>query len=248
MLRPFFTFYGGKWRIAPKYPKPRFDKIVEPFAGSAGYSLRYPEKNVVLVEKDPVVAGTWRYLTKATKTEILNLPDIREGASVDDLTVPQEAKWLIGWWCTRGGSYPNKTLSSWGRRERYHRQFWGPVVRDRIASQVGCIRHWQVIEGDWWEAPDISATWFVDPPYVRGGEHYRYGSGQVDYRALSSWCRERRGQVLVCEREGERWLPFKPFMTAKATTGALEEALWTNEAGYEDHVSHTMSERRRTSE
>ena len=30
-LRPFFGFYGGKWRDTPRYyPEPRHDLIVEP--------------------------------------------------------------------------------------------------------------------------------------------------------------------------------------------------------------------------
>lgn len=29
-LKPFFYFYGGKWRAAPKYPRPEHDFIVEP--------------------------------------------------------------------------------------------------------------------------------------------------------------------------------------------------------------------------
>ena len=40
-LRPFFCYYGGKWRAAPKYPPPEHDTIVEPFAGAAGYATRY---------------------------------------------------------------------------------------------------------------------------------------------------------------------------------------------------------------
>lgn len=43
-LKPFFTYFGGKYRIAPRYPKPQYNTIIEPFAGSAGYSLRYPER------------------------------------------------------------------------------------------------------------------------------------------------------------------------------------------------------------
>jgi len=34
MLKPFWQYYGGKWRAAPHYPKPRHDTIVEPFAGA----------------------------------------------------------------------------------------------------------------------------------------------------------------------------------------------------------------------
>ena len=50
-LRPFFGYYGGKWRDAVKhYPAPQFDIVMEPFAGSAGYALRYAERNVVLCD------------------------------------------------------------------------------------------------------------------------------------------------------------------------------------------------------
>src|SRR5690348_5384455 len=58
-LMPFFSFYGGKWRAAPKYPAPLYDTIIEPFAGSAGYAVRHYEKRVLLCEKDPVIAALW---------------------------------------------------------------------------------------------------------------------------------------------------------------------------------------------
>ena len=33
-LRPFFGFYGGKWRDSPRhYPPPAHTRIIEPFAG-----------------------------------------------------------------------------------------------------------------------------------------------------------------------------------------------------------------------
>ena len=66
-MRPFFGFYGGKWRDAPKYyPVPEYDTIVEPFAGSAGYSVRYGDRNVVLGEKDDIIFGVWDYLIRAS--------------------------------------------------------------------------------------------------------------------------------------------------------------------------------------
>src|SRR5689334_4647899 len=62
-LRPFFGYYGGKWRDAVRhYPQPEYETIVEPFAGSAGFSLRYFDRKVVLCELDPVLAAVWRYL------------------------------------------------------------------------------------------------------------------------------------------------------------------------------------------
>ena len=34
-----FYYYGRKKQIAKYYPKPNFNTIIEPFAGSAAYSL-----------------------------------------------------------------------------------------------------------------------------------------------------------------------------------------------------------------
>ena len=49
-----FYYYGRKKQIVSYYPSPNFDTIIEPFAGSAAYSLNgYNwKKNVILVEKD----------------------------------------------------------------------------------------------------------------------------------------------------------------------------------------------------
>jgi site-specific DNA-adenine methylase len=40
-MRPFFRYFGTKWRLAQKQPKAR-GTVREPFAGSAGYSV-YPQ-------------------------------------------------------------------------------------------------------------------------------------------------------------------------------------------------------------
>lgn len=73
-LRPFWRYYGAKWRIAPRYPAPRHRTIVEPFAGAAGYSLRYPDRDVILVEKYHVIAEIWRWLIAATPDEVRAIP------------------------------------------------------------------------------------------------------------------------------------------------------------------------------
>ena len=235
MLRPFFTFYGGKWRAAPKYPAPRHDTIIEPFAGSAGYSMRYADRKVILVERDPIIAATWRYLLRVSPAEILALPDLEAGQTVDNLPLHQEARWLVGWWCTRGSASPRKSFSSWMMTHPHRTKSWGPAIRQRIAEQVPLIRHWLIIEGDYEDAPDMEATWFVDPPYRGAGKHYRFGSRRLNYAALGLWCYTLRGQVMVCENVGAEWLPFEPFAEIKSNqsrTGRTvsREALWTNEA------------------
>ena len=208
LMRPFLTYYGGKSRAAPKYPNPMHRTIIEPFAGAAGYSVRHHSRDVILIDADENIAGTWDYLIHVSEAEILALPDLRDGQSVDDLDVPPEAKRLIGWWLNKGNTSPCKTPSAWMRQGSIPNGFWGEVIRARIASQVHLIRHWKIIHGDYTEAPDIEATWFVDPPYQNAGKYYRYGSRGFDYEALAAWCRTRTGLVIVCENEGADWLPF----------------------------------------
>jgi hypothetical protein len=105
------------------------------------------------------------------------------------------------------------------------------TVRARLATQVGKIRHWRLIEGDYTLAPDIEATWFVDPPYEKAGRTtYVDGAGGLDFRALGAWCRARRGQVIVCENEGAAWLPFRYFRSLKSMSNDVSrEAIWTND-------------------
>ena len=233
-LRPFFTFYGSKWRAASLYDVPMNDTIVEPFAGSAGYAMRYPALEVILVERDPYVAQTWSYLLRVTPAEVLALPDIEDGQTTDDLRVAQEAKYLIGWWCNGASAQPKKSLGLWARSMRETGSgpqggkplVWGARVRERIASQLPAIRHWRIIEGDYTLAPNVQATWFIDPPYVDKGKHYRFGCKGIDYAKLATWCDARIGQTIVCENEGATWLPFR-------TLGALK-------AGVKGRVSHEV--------
>lgn len=232
-LRPFFGYYGGKWRDVPKYyPTPLHDTIVEPFAGSAGYALRYPDRNVVLCEIDPVLAAVWDYLIKVSSEEILAIPDLVEGETVDDLEVPQEAKWLVGLWLNRGVSRPRKSPSKWMRDGIRPGSFWGKRVRETIASQVDFIRHWKIYNCSYVDLPFSSkATWFVDPPYQVAGQYYQYGSSQVDYSDLAKWCKSRPGQVIVCENNGATWLPFRDLAVTKTTRAnrRSREVIWITE-------------------
>lgn len=216
---------------------------MEPFAGSAGHSLRHASHDVVLVEKYPVLAEIWRFLTSAKPSEVMAIPPVE---AVDDLPawVCQPARDLVGFSLNDGTTSPRKVLTSGLKKLRDRsdskRKFcgWTEARRARVASQMPAIRHWRVIEGDYTAAPDIEATWFVDPPYIgRAGEHYVHGSGALDFGHLGGWCESRRGQTIVCEGEGATWLPFKPHVNAKAFPArqgspvrrVSRESVWTNE-------------------
>lgn len=231
MLRPFFSFYGSKWRSAPLYPAPQCDTVIEPFAGSAGYSLRHYERDVRLYDADPCIVGVWEYLIRTPRAEIERLPLLQAGEDVRDLPVCPEAQALIGFWLNRATTIPARTLSQWalnGPRPHLH---WGDFARSRIAEQVDKIRHWRVTLGSYESAEHVCATWFIDPPYVNKGRHYRYSSRSIDFAALGEWCKTRPGQVIVCEQAGAEWLPFQPLADIKARSGKSSEVIWKRSAG-----------------
>jgi len=229
-LLPFFCFYGGKWRVANHYPAPQYRTLVEPFAGGAGYALRHANKNVLLYDSDPIIYGVWSYLIASSAQEIMRLPI--EIKHINDTAICQEAKWLIGFWLNKGTSHPCLQPSKWMRSGIRPNSYWGENIRNRIATQIHCIKHWKITNASYEQAPDIEATWFVDPPYAGDcGKKYRHKI--TDHRQLGEWCRRRQGQTIVCEQEGAEWLPFSPFRTTKALEGAhgkakSSEVIWTN--------------------
>ena len=231
-LKPFFCYYGGKWRAAPHYPAPKYDRIIEPFAGAAGYSTRYPHKKVVLYEKDPNLLTLWDYLINVSESEVRALPLLGRDGLVSDLKCSAAARILIGFWTNKASSAPRNQFSSWGKAGTHSDSHWGEAIRDRVASQVSSIRHWSVRE-DYNNARDWFATFFVDPPYQKAGKHYQRPF--TDFDGLGEFCKSLSGQVIVCEAEGANWLPFKPFRAIKAAAGTKregisKEVIWLNDA------------------
>jgi hypothetical protein len=231
-MKPFFTYFGGKWRTAPRYPEPIYDRLVEPFAGSAGYAVRHHSHAVELYDANEKIVGLWQYLIAASPDEIMRLP--LDVTHVDDLDVCQEARWLIGFWLNKGAATPHLSPSAWMRAGSHATSFWGETIRERIATQVPHIKHWTATLSDYADVwtPD-NATWFVDPPYDHESGR-SYPSKVSDFDALSEWCLDLRGQVIVCERDGADWLPFKPVtwktksMPSSRGKGYSPEVMWTN--------------------
>jgi site-specific DNA-adenine methylase len=241
-LRPFWRYYGGKWRAAPRYPAPVYGTIVEPFAGAAGYALRYPDRDVVLVDTYPVVTAIWQWLINVSVDEVMAIPEVD---AIDELPawVPQPARWLIGFQFGGADHHPRARLSTTyarARRDdptRYANLGWSARMRARIARQVPAIRHWHVVTGDYTQAPAATATWFIDPPYSTAGRHYPRGATAVDYTALADWCRTRMGQVIVCESAGATWLPFRPLYAARTAITASKpatELVWVHQTDVQE--------------
>lgn len=221
-------YYGSKSKIIGKYPPPKFDTIIEPFAGTAQYALKYWDKDIILVEKYDVICNLWKWLQKCSKHDILSTRQLKCGENVDNFTWDcQERKDLVGFIITGAPSMPKKTASRWKTVVRPNTQQYR---LESIANNLEKIRHWKIIHGDYQESPDIKATWFIDPPYVVGGKYYKYGSKNIDYDYLGNWCKERKGQVIVCEADDADWLPFKSLVSSRGNRYQHKESVWINES------------------
>lgn len=224
-MRPMFPYYGSQWGKARYHPKPQQDRVIEAFAGAAGYSSFYDARNVLLIDKDPIIAGLWTYLTKVSAAEIMALPEMPEvGDTVDNYDLPQEAKWLIGFWLNRGSATPKKSRTAYSARTDRAQLNWGLKAKERIASQLEHVSGWQVREGTFEDAPDVKATWFIDPPYGDKGKYYRIPFS--DFDRLGAWCRERQGMLIACEATGADWLPFEDLGTFKTSKGMAGEVVY----------------------
>jgi len=225
-MRPFFPYYGSTWNRARYLPPPRHTTVRECFAGSAGYSLFYDCPRVDLIDKDPVIAGLWSYLMRVTQSEIMMLPELPEvGDCVDNYVIPQEAKWLIGFWLNRGSAQPKKSRTAYSARTDKAQFNWGSRAKERIAGQLSILEGWTIKEGAYDDAPssDIS-TWLIDPPYIDKGKFYRAGFNE--HEQLGMWCKNLNGQTIVLEGAGADWLPFRSLGEFKTSKGKSEEKVW----------------------
>lgn len=205
-----FYYYGRKKQIAKHYPSPNFDVIIEPFAGAASYSMfdRNWKKRVILIEKDPKVAGIWEwFINSATVDEIKKLPDLKVGEKSSEFLHIIHAATKM--------AFHFKTIKVTPVLERN----W-EISRRVFAENLHKVKHWEIICGDYTEAPDIEATWFIDPPYKNSpGLGYKFSSKLIEYNALAEWALNRKGEIIFCEGEFGDYLPFEPLLQLKGVAG-----------------------------
>ncbi len=211
-----FYYYGRKKQIAKYYPLPNCDVIVEPFAGSAAYSLygNNWKKQVLLYEKDEKVAGVWEWLiNEATPSTISKLPDLKLGERSSEFLHILHAATKM--------AFKYKTIKVTPVLARN----W-EISKRVISSNLYKIKHWQIRCGDYSSAPNIEATWFIDPPYKGDpGMGYHYTSALIDYKELAVWAKSRKGEVIFCEGEYGDYLPFKPLTTLKGVAGKTSKEM-----------------------
>ncbi len=209
-----FYYYGRKKQIIRHYPSPNYDTIIEPFAGSAAYSLYKDnwQKNIILLEKDKKVANIWDwFINEVSVEEIKKLPDLQVGEKSSEFLHIIHAVTKM--------AFHFKTIKVTPILARN----W-EISKRVFAENLYKIKHWKIINSDYSEAPDIMATWFIDPPYKgESGMGYRYSSKLIDYTQLSKWILHRKGEVIVCEGQYADYLPFKPLLDLKGIAGKISK-------------------------
>lgn len=224
-----FSYYGSKSKIAKFYPKPKFNMIIEPFAGSAAYSLLYNDKDVILNEKYDKIYNIWKWLIEdADVEELLKNREFYVNQDISKLKLRQEHKDLIGFCINRGSVSPRNIVQKWSCQVKKNPNFAStPFYRlTEIANQIKNIKHWKIESKDYKQIENIEATWFIDPPYQNGGEHYI--ENNIDYKELADWCLSRKGQVIVCENDKANWLNFTPLVKITGQRQKTIEVIYTN--------------------
>ena len=211
-----FYYYGRKKQIARHYPSPNYDVIIEPFAGAASYSFHHNSRcsRVILIEKDEKVAAIWNWLIhEATLDDIQALPDLKPGERSTEFLHIIHAATKMAFAFKRIKVTP-VLARNWD------------ISRRVFAANIEKVRHWQIICGDYTAAPDIEATWFIDPPYKgESGMGYRYSSALIDYSSLAKWILARKGEVICCEGDGADYLPFTRLLELKGVAGKVSREM-----------------------
>lgn len=217
--KKLFSYFGGKRRIAKKYPNPKHTLIIEPFAGACAYSLLHFEHDVIAIDKSQDIIDLWNWLKQCQPRDILSLPSVKNGEKIPTY-LSREEKLLLGFCCNNGSSRPKFTAGRMNFNS-WHRD------RERIADDLYKIKHWQFYCNDYdKQVRNVTATWFIDPPYVEGGQNYHHN--KINYPDLAKWCQNRVGQVIVCENNDADWLPFTPLVEVYGQRKQNKEVIWYN--------------------
>jgi len=225
-----WSYYGSKCKIAKHYPAPQYGQIIEPFAGAAWYSVLHRLNKVLLNEKDEIIYNIWKWLIEEATAKLLeHNVDFYVGQDIRQISLRSEHRNLVGFCINRGSTAPRNIVQRWSCQVQT-KPNWASTVAyqlNRIARQLDEIKHWQIQFGDYRSLPNVEATWFIDPPYQVGGKHYRVN--EINYNHLAKWCQKRKGQVIVCENAGARWLPFRKLLKNTGQRKMTTEVIWTNQ-------------------
>lgn len=219
-----FRYSGSKKRLLKHLPGPPFGvtRIVEPFAGSAAYSLAYKPSRVFLAEATQGVRALWQWLiTTATRQDLLDLAALRAKEKIDvrklNLDLPRETLLRL----TSSGVYVGQ-LSSWALYPQHNVDF------SKIISQLPYIKQHvdPTVRSDYRETTELDdgrTLFFVDPPYLgTQGNYQDKTTGNDQTKLLNSadvetFVRGLKGPVLMTYGDGaaETFPAFNWQLTCK---------------------------------
>jgi site-specific DNA-adenine methylase len=219
-----FSYFGAKQKLVKLYPEPHYPLVIEPFAGSAAYSLLHKPQQVWINDFNPRVKAAWDWIRQATPEQVAAIPEPKMGDYLTNYRLPPGLRVLMAMAVNRGKADACYKITSWCKPTDIRR------LKERLLAECPLIRHWKVTKEDYKDIPNQEATWFVDPPYQKSGHNYSFSLPKGEYKKLAEWCKSRKGQVIVCEEEGDRWLPFKRLaeITAGVSKRRYTEMFWTN--------------------
>lgn len=224
-----FSYYGSKSRVIKFYPRPKYHSIIEPFAGSARYSLLYFEHDITIVDKSKIICDIWNYLKSCSKSDIEKLPILNRGDDLRNIaTLSAIEKSFLGFVVNSGTATPSNILTKWGAESINYKLKY-------IANSLFKIKHWEIINDCYKNLLNIESTWFIDPPYQFGGDRYIESNKNIDFYELSNWCKSRFGQVIVCENSKADWLPFHPLKSMHGQYRKTIEVIWTKNSDNQIH-------------
>ena len=216
-----FSYYGSKSKIVGLYPPPKYGKIIEPFAGSARYSLKYFDRDILLIEKYEPLVKIWKWLQIATEKDLDNLPILKRGQKISDFNLSENEKLFLSFCVSEGTTTGRNSVTE---RASSKIEYKIKTTKEILPK----IKHWNIKLGCYSELENELATWFIDAPYQRGGEHYKHNTKNLDFDSLSNWAKNRLGQIIVCENDGANWLPFIPLKDYWGGIKRSTEVIYTN--------------------
>jgi hypothetical protein len=207
------------------YPKPLHDNIKEVFAGSAQYSLKYFDRDITIIDKNPKIVAIWKWLQFASEKDILGLPDIPANLDTNYLNLSEAERDFLGFQWNPGNAYPCRKIGNYRNTDPL---YW-KKQRAVLSVSLYKIKHWEICCGDYSNTENTTkSTWFIDPPYQFGGNKYPFGVQKINHSHLRDWILSLKGQVIVCENAQANWMNFTPLVNIQgASNKPSTECIWT---------------------
>jgi DNA adenine methylase len=210
LTRPILSYYGGKWRIAPKIIEyfPPHVCYVEPFGGGASILLRKKPSPVEVYNdlygevvnffrclRERTTELVWVLTLTPTAIEEHRAAKIIDLEKLDDLERARNF-WIRSWQDRFQGGLPG--WSGWKRTRAGTRPTPGAEVMYAAAQR---LRNVYMESNDaleiilYYDTPET--LFYVDPPYIHTGDAYTLSMDESAHRRLLGLLLNADGWVIL---------------------------------------------------